>query len=135
MVCDHIETAEKGRRCEICRAQQKGETLCSSCHTVLEDLHNLQLSQGHGNSLIHVLTSLQNWAKDLPAWEVIQGMDLLTRPINQRFVRPEQQRIAAIIAPFVAIEGPHSAGKASCRRYFLMVVETGFCCTDLDLSE
>ena len=56
---------------------------------------------------MHVLTSLQNWAKDLPAWELIQGMDLLTRPINQRFARLEQQRIA----PFVVIEGPDSTGK------------------------
>ena len=34
-------------------------------------------------------------------------MDLLTRPINQRFARPEQQRIA----PIIVIEGPDSTGK------------------------
>ena len=34
-------------------------------------------------------------------------MDLLTRPINHRFVRAEQQRIA----PFVVLEGPDSVGK------------------------
>ena len=67
MVCDHIESAEKGRRCEICHVQLDGGPLCPSCHTILEDLHNLQGSQGYGNSLVHVLTSLQNWAKDLPA--------------------------------------------------------------------
>ena len=74
---------------------------------IFENLHKLQNSQEYGNSLVHVLTSLQNWARDLPAWELIQGMDLLTRPINQRFARPEQQRIA----PFVVIEGPDSTGK------------------------
>ena len=63
---------------------------------------------------MHVLTSRQSWAKDLPAWELIQGMDLLTRPINQRFARPEQQRIA----PFVVIEGPDSTGKLSMQRVF-----------------
>ena len=34
-------------------------------------------------------------------------MDLLTRPVNQRFDRRDQQRIA----PFIVIEGPDSAGK------------------------
>ena len=69
------------------------------------DLQEIQSSQGYGNSLVHVLTSLQKWAKDLPAWELIQGMDLLTRPVNQRFTRMQR------IAPFIVIEGPDSAGK------------------------
>ena len=107
MACDHIEIAEKGRRREVCHVQQDGELLCSSCRTTFENLRKLQDSQGYGNSLVHVLTSLQNWAKDLPAWELIQGMDLLIRCINQRFARPEQQRIA----PFVVIEGTDSNGK------------------------
>ena len=34
-------------------------------------------------------------------------MDLLTKPINQRFVRTEQQRIP----PFIVIEGPDCVGK------------------------
>ena len=38
---------------------------------------------------------------------VIRGMELLTRPVNQRFLRPNQQRLA----PFIVVEGPHSVGK------------------------
>ena len=106
MACDHIETA-KGHRCEICHLQCEGEVLCSSCSTAFVDLQETQSSQGYGNTLIHVLTSLQKWARDLPAWELIQGMDLLTRLVNQRFTRTEQQQIA----PFIVIEGPDSVGK------------------------
>ena len=45
--------------------------------------------------------------RDISAWDLIQGFDLLTKPINQRFARPEQPRIA----PFVVLEGPDFAGK------------------------
>ena len=54
---DHIETAEKGRRCEICHIQFDGEDICPLCSTTLVDLHGLQSSQGYGDSLVHVLTS------------------------------------------------------------------------------
>ena len=37
----------------------------------------------------------------------IQGVDILMTPINQRFVRSEQLRIA----PFIVVEGPDFAGK------------------------
>ena len=70
-------------------------------------LQDIQSLQGYGNSLIHVLTSLQKWAKDLAAWGLIRGMDLLTMPVNQRFTRVDHQRIA----PFTVIEGPDSSGK------------------------
>ena len=103
----HIESAEKGRRCEICHLQLEGETFCPSCSTTLVNLQEIQSSQGYGNSLVHVLTSLQKWAKDLPGWELIHGMELLTKPVNQRFTRIEKQRIT----PFIVIEGPDSVGK------------------------
>ena len=64
------------------------------------------------NSLVHVLTSLQKWARDISAWDLIQGIDLLMKPINQRFVRPEQPRIAL----FVVLEGPDFAGKLSTQK-------------------
>ena len=64
-------------------------------------------SPGYGNSLVHVLTSLQKWARDISAWDLIQGVDVLMKPINKRFVRPEQHRIA----PFIVIEGPDFSGK------------------------
>ena len=57
--------------------------------------------------VMEVLTSLQKWAKDLPARELVRGMDLLTRPVNQRFNRTDQQRLA----PFIVVEGPDSVGK------------------------
>ena len=107
MVCDHIEIAEKGRACEICSVQLDEGQLCSSCMRTMDDLHNLQASPGYGNSLVHVLTSLQKWAKDISAWELIQGIDVLMKPINQRFMRPEQPRIA----PFIVVEGPDFSGK------------------------
>ena len=107
MVCDHIEIAERGRTCEVCSIQVDEGPLCPSCSNTLEELHQLQDSPRYGNSLIHVLTSLQKWARDISAWNLIEGIDLLTRTINQRFVRPEQPRIA----PFVVLEGPDFAGK------------------------
>ena len=116
MVCDHIETAENGCRCEICHLlHEKDEEVCHSCSSILVNLQEIQGSQGYGNSLVHVLTSLQKWAKDLPAWELIRGLDLLIRPVNQRFTRIEQQRIA----PFIVIEGPDSAGKPFIAKAFL----------------
>ena len=61
MVCDHIGIAEKGRTCEICSVQLDEGQLCSSCMRTMNDLHSLQASPGDGNSLVHVLTSLQKW--------------------------------------------------------------------------
>ena len=107
MVCDHIEIAEKGRTCEVCSIQLDVGQLCPSCTRTMDDLHKLQASPGYGNSLVHVLTSLQKWAKDISAWELIQGVDVLMKPINQRFMRPEQPRIA----PFIVVEGPDFSGK------------------------
>ena len=97
MVCDHIEIAERGRTCEVCSIQVDERQLRQSCSNTLMELHHLQNSPGYGKSLVHVLTSLQKWAKDITAWDLIQGIELLTKPINQRFARPEQPRIA----PFV----------------------------------
>ena len=73
----------------------------------MDDLHSLQDSPGYGNSLVHVLTSLQKWARDISAWDLIQGVDVLMKPINQRFVRPEQHRIA----PFIVLKGPDFSWK------------------------
>ena len=73
----------------------------------MNELHSLQASPGYGNSLVHVLTSLQKWAKDISAWDLIQGVDVLMKPINRRFMRPEQPRVA----PFIVIEGPDFSGK------------------------
>ena len=73
----------------------------------MNELHSLQASPGYGNSLVHVLTSLQKWARDISTWDLIQGLDVLMKPINQRFSRPEQHRIA----PFIVVEGPDFAGK------------------------
>ena len=81
--------------------------LCSSCSRTFDELYQLQDSPGYGKSLVHVLTSLQKWAQDISAWDLIQGVDLLTKPINQRFERPEQHRIA----PFIVLEGPDFSGK------------------------
>ena len=108
MVCDHIEIAEEGRTCEICSVQLDEGQLCSSCTRTMNDLHSLQASPGYGNSLVHVLTSLQKWARDISAWDLIQGVDVLMKLINQRFVRPEQHRIA----PFIVLEGPDFSGNA-----------------------
>ena len=107
MVCDHIEIAEKGRTCEVCSIQLDVGQLCPSCSRTFDELYQLQDSPGYGNSLVHVLTSLQKWAQDISAWDLIQGVDLLTKPINQRYERPEQQRIA----PFIVLEGPDFSGK------------------------
>ena len=107
MVCDHIEIAEKGRTCEVCSIQLDKGQLCSSCSRTFDELYQLQESPGYGNSLVHVLTSLQQWAQDISAWDLIQGVDLLTKPIKQRFERPEQHRLA----PFIVVEGPDFSGK------------------------
>ena len=107
MVCDHIEIAEEGRTCEICSVLLDDGQLCSLCTRTMNELHNLQASPGYGDSLVHVLTSLQKWARDIPAWDLIQGVDVLMKPINQRYDRPEQHRIA----PFVVLEGPDFSGK------------------------
>ena len=108
VVCDHIEIAEKGRRCEVCHlSNEPDEEICSSCSSILANIQEIQGARGYGSSLVHVLTSLQRWAKDLPAWELIRGMDLLTKPVKQRFPRPTQQRLA----PFIVMEGPDSVGK------------------------
>ena len=107
MVCDHIEIAEKGRTCEVCSIQLEVGQMCPSCSRTFDELYQLQESPGYGKSLVHVLTSLQNWAQDISAWDLIQGIDLLTRPINQRFERSEQHRIA----PFIVLEGPDFSRK------------------------
>ena len=107
MACDHIEIAEGGRTCEVCSTHIDEGQVCSSCTRTMNELHSLQVSPGYGNSLVHVLTSLQKWARDISAWDLIQGMDVLMKPINQRFLRPERHRIA----PFIVIEGPDFSGK------------------------
>ena len=107
MACDHIEIAEKGRTCEVCSIHLDVGQVCPSCLRTFDELYHLQDSPGYGTSLVHVLTSLQKWAQDISAWDLIQGIDLLTRPINQRFTRSEQSRIA----PFIVLEGPDFSGK------------------------
>ena len=51
MVCDHIETAEEGRTCEVCSVPLDEGQLCPSCTRTMNELHNLQASPGYGNSL------------------------------------------------------------------------------------
>ena len=99
MACDHIEIPEKGRKCEICHvAHDVNNDICHSCSSILATLQEIQGTRGYGNSLVHVLTSLQKWAKDLPAWGLLRGMDLLTRPVNQQFNRTDQQLSGTKIA-------------------------------------
>ena len=107
-MCDHIEIAEKGRKCEVCHLfNESTSDICASCSSILANLQEIQGTRSYGSSLIHVLNSLQRWVKDLPAWELIRGMELLTKPVNQRFPGPNQQRLA----PFIVVEGPDSVGK------------------------
>ena len=108
MACDQIETAEKGRICDVCHQICDAHLdCCVSCQTIATQLQQLQVTAYYGSSLIHVLLSLQRWAKDVPARDLVRGFELLTQPFNKRYVRPEQQRIA----PFIVIEGADSVGK------------------------
>ena len=112
MVCDHIEIAEKGRKCEVCHLlNEMDNEICASCSSVLANLQ-IQGTRVYGSSLIHVLTSLQRWAKDLPARELIRGMELLTEPVNQRFLRPNQQRLAPFIVGALLKEGSSRANSS-----------------------
>ena len=101
----------------------------------LEELHQLQDSPGYGNSLVHVLTSVQKWARDISAWDLIQGIDLLTKPINQRFVRPEQPRIAADSPVCCLGRTRFCRENIPRRRHLLVVIQTGIRGSDLDIPE
>ena len=108
MNCDRIETAEEGHKCKVCHQRcDQTAALCTICSSTISQLNELQESPLLGDSIVHVLTSLQKWARDMPAWDLIKGLDMLLQPSNQRQIRPTQPGTA----PFVVIEGAEYVGK------------------------
>ena len=53
MVCDHIEIAEKGRKCEVCHLVSEGDDgICPSCSSIFVKLQEIQGTRGYGSSLV-----------------------------------------------------------------------------------
>ena len=107
--CDRVAIAEEGRKCEVCHQQcEQTVALCTTCYAHTCNLQDRQITPLFGGSIAQVLTSLQKWAQDKPAWDLIKGLEMLTQPSNQRQVRSTQSRTS----PFVVIEGADYVGKA-----------------------
>ena len=99
VVCDHIEIA-KTKVVDVKFVIAQMRLTINLSFMFLDSCKSSRNTRNtRSTSSVHVLTSLQTWATDPPAWEFIRGMDLL-RPMNQRFNRMEQQRLA----PFIVIE-------------------------------
>ena len=81
--------------------------MCKECTTLADQLIAIQNSEGYGSTLLTVNTSLIQWAKDIPTWDVEEGLHRLTHPIGQRGIRSKLTRKA----PFVVVEGVDVSGK------------------------
>ena len=55
------------------------------------------------------MSILTQWSKEVPRWNLQQGLEMLIRPSNRRFPRTMQPKVA----PFVVIEGIDSSGKTT----------------------
>ena len=104
--CDRVEIAEEGRKCEVCHQQcEQTVSLCATCYATTCHLQDTQTTPIFGESLVQVLTSLQKWSRDILAWDLIKGLEMLTQPSNQRLVRPTQSRVVNCARIEIAEEG------------------------------
>ena len=78
------ESAElKGRTCDICQVECN-ERVCPTCTQVLDSLDSKQQYSDYGESLFPVICSLQMWSREIPTWNIIDGLLNLIEAICQK---------------------------------------------------
>ena len=101
------ETAvPSGRICDICQIDCENR-VCETCAQVLSSLEENQQYIEYGESLFPVICSLQTWSREIPTWNVVDGLLNLLKPSVRRCYRSQNPRKG----PFVVFEGVDGAGK------------------------
>ena len=101
------ESAELiGRTCDICQVECN-ERVCPTCTQVLDSLDFKQQYSDYGESLFPVICSLQMWSREIPTWNIIDGLLNLLKPSVRRGTRSQNPRKG----PFIVFEGVDGAGK------------------------
>ena len=101
------ESAELiGRTCDICQVECN-ERVCPTCTQVLDSLDFKQQHLDYGESLFPVICSLQTWSREIPTWNIIDGLLNLLKPSVRRCNRSHNSRRG----PFIVFEGVDGAGK------------------------
>ena len=110
MFGDQPEAADLGRICEICKVELETDLpWCQGCTTgessLWERLEQLEISPGERTAM----SILTGWSRQLPGWNLQQGLEMLLKPSNRRLPRTTRPKRA----PFVVIEGIDSSGKTT----------------------
>ena len=101
------ESAELlGRICDICQVECN-DRVCPTCTLVLDSLDSRQQHMDYGDSLFPVICSLQTWSREIPTWNIIDGLLNLLKPSVRRGERSQNSRRG----PFIVFEGVDGAGK------------------------
>ena len=101
------ESAELiGRTCDICQVECN-ERVCPTCIHVLDSLNSKQQYSDYGEALFPVICSLQTWSREIPTWNIIDGLLNLLKPSVRRCTRSKNPRKG----PFIVFEGVDGAGK------------------------
>ena len=95
-----------GRICDICQVDCE-DRVCITCAQVLNSLEENQQYIEYGESLLPVICSLQTWSREIPTWNVVDGLLNLLKPSVRRSHRSQNPRKG----PFVVFEGVDGAGK------------------------
>ena len=95
-----------GRVCEICYLESK-DLFCQERNQVLTSLEDAQQDPEFGESLLPAIHSLQQWSREIPTWELLQGLMNLMKPSVRRINRSRNPHKG----PFVVFEGVDGAGK------------------------
>ena len=95
-----------GRICDICQVDCD-DRVCPTCTQVLNSLEDKQQYLDYGESLFPVICSLQTWSREIPTWNIVDGLLNLLKPSVRRCNRSQNSRKG----PFVVFEGVDGAGK------------------------
>ena len=101
------ESAEtQGRICDICQLECE-DRVCQACTQLLTSLEETQQYLEYAESLFPVIQSLQTWNREIPTWNIVDGLLNLLKPSVRRFHRSQNPRKG----PFVVFEGVDGSGK------------------------
>ena len=93
-----------GRVCDICQVEC-ADRVCQTCTQVLDSLENKQQYLDYGESLLPVMRSLQTWSREIPTWNIVDGLLNLLKPSVRRCDRSQNPRKG----PFIVFEGVDGA--------------------------
>ena len=85
------EAAHIGHECEICHTKVEETGLCDDCNNVGVQLSNINCNPtNEKKTILDVLTSLDQWASEIPTWNLVDGLRLLTRQAETREIQCNQ---------------------------------------------